>query len=191
MAARQRARPMSPEERRLAIIEAVLPLLRERGRDVSSRELADAAGVAEGTVFRAFGDKESLISAAVEHYFDPEPFRNRLRGIDPDEPTADKIAQVLKLLRERFTGGIGLMSALRIEGRPPPRHEHDEGAWLHILPQVFRPEELSVPVETLGYYLRLIAFGSSVPVFNEAKRFDDDELIDLVLHGTLATDRKN
>src|SRR5690606_7710841 len=43
---RERARPLSPEERREAILEAVLPLLRERGRDVTSRELAEASGVA-------------------------------------------------------------------------------------------------------------------------------------------------
>src|SRR5690606_24835873 len=50
---RERARPLAPEERREAILDAVLPLLRERGREVTSRELAEAAGVAEGTIFRA------------------------------------------------------------------------------------------------------------------------------------------
>src|SRR5690606_23916200 len=47
---RERARPLAPEERREAILDAVLPLLRERGREVTSRELAEAAGVAEGTI---------------------------------------------------------------------------------------------------------------------------------------------
>ena len=112
---RTRAQPMSPEERRESIIDAVVPLLKEHGRDVSSRQIAEAAGVAEGTIFRAFGDKETLISAAIARFFDPQPFRDALRAIDPDEPTVDKITQVVQLLRDRFHGVIGFMSALGME----------------------------------------------------------------------------
>ena len=54
---RERARPLPPDDRREAILEAIIPLLQERGRNVTSRELAEAAEVAEGTLFRAFGDK--------------------------------------------------------------------------------------------------------------------------------------
>ena len=39
--------------------------------------------IAEGTLFRAFGDTVSSITAAVEKLFDPEPFRLMLRAIDP------------------------------------------------------------------------------------------------------------
>ena len=46
------------------IIDAVIPLILEHGVGITSRQIAEAAGVAEGTVFRAFGDKESLIAAA-------------------------------------------------------------------------------------------------------------------------------
>ncbi|MBN9326134.1 MAG: TetR family transcriptional regulator, partial [Cellulomonas sp.] len=45
---------MPPDERRRAILRAVLPVVRERGADVTTRELAEAAGVAEGTLFRVF-----------------------------------------------------------------------------------------------------------------------------------------
>lgn len=183
---------MSPEERRSAIITAVLPLIQERGRDVSSRELAEAAGVAEGTLFRAFGDKESLIAAAVAAYFDPEPFRERLRGIDPEEPTERKVADLLRLMRERWEGVLGLFHALGIHDHP----SHDDIAaefatWVDALEPVFRPGELRVELETLVASLRLIAFATAIPHFNAPRPFSDDELIDLVLHGTLATDRKN
>jgi AcrR family transcriptional regulator len=182
---RTRARPMSPEERRSAILDAAIPLLRENGREVSTKQLAEAAGVAEGTLFRAFGDKDAIISAAIERYFDPEPFRNALRGIDPDEQTVDKIRQVLQLLSDRFTGVIGFMSVFRGDGGPPPRRETGEQEWIGILSQLFRPEELGIPVETLGFYLRLLAFGAAMPPITSAHAFTLDELLELVTRGVL------
>ena len=183
---RTRARPMSPEERRSHILDAAIPLLRESGRDVSTKQLAEAAGVAEGTLFRAFGDKEAIITAAVARFFDPEPFRNALRGIDPDEETVDKIRQVLALLRDRFTGVIGFMSTLAMAGGPPPRRESPADAeWLAILAQLFRQDELAIPVETLGFYLRLLAFGAAMPPITSAHVFTLDELLELVTRGVL------
>lgn len=190
---RERARPLAPDDRRSAILDAAMPLIREHGRDVSTRQLAEAAGVAEGTVFRAFGDKESILEAAIERVRDPEPLRNALRGIDPDEPTEEKVRQVLQLLRERMSQVIQFMAALRLQG-PPPSHPRPEDAqWLTILEQMFRPEELAIPVADLGHYLRLLAFGTSIPVFSAGHPFDTDDLVALVLRGVLppATEGKN
>jgi AcrR family transcriptional regulator len=47
---------MAPDDRRRAIVAAVVPLLLEHGDDVSTRQIADAAGIAEGTIFRVFPD---------------------------------------------------------------------------------------------------------------------------------------
>jgi AcrR family transcriptional regulator len=176
---------MTPEERRSAILDAAIPLLRAHGREMSTRQLAEAAGVAEGTLFRAFGDKDAIIAAAVERYFDPEPLRNALRSIDPAEPTVDKIRQVLELLRARFAGVIGFMSALRHQVEPPPRPERPESDWLDILARLFRPDELAIPVETLGFYLRLLAFGAAMPPITSAHAFTLEELLQLVTHGVL------
>ena len=50
---------MPPSERRAAIIRDVLPTLVERGVTVTTRQLASAAGVSEGTLFNVFADKEA------------------------------------------------------------------------------------------------------------------------------------
>ena len=73
-----RAAPMSAEERRASILAATVPLLLERGREVTTRELAVAAGVAEGTLFRVFADKQELVRAAVAQVLDPAQLLDEL-----------------------------------------------------------------------------------------------------------------
>jgi len=181
---RERARPLAPEERREAILDAVLPLLLERGRDVTSRELAEASGVAEGTIFRAFGDKESLLEAGLEKLLDPVPFRTELRRIPLDLPFEEKVACVIEALQLRFREVFRVMTLFQREG-PPPRRETDNQDWLVILRELFQPDvpRLAVPVDTLAWHLRLVAFGASIEPFNQARPFDADELATVVVHG--------
>ncbi len=188
METRQRARPLAPDDRRSAILDAAIPLLAERGRAVSTKEIAEAAGVAEGTVFRAFGDKERLIEAAAERYFDPDPLRAAIRGIDPSRPLEDKLRAVLSLLRTRFTGVIGLMSALG-ERRPPIRPDDIRDNWIQALTTVFGEDTsmLNADPETVGRFLRLVAFASSIPTFTANGPIDDADLVTLVLHGAIGT----
>ncbi|HEY8319661.1 MAG TPA: TetR/AcrR family transcriptional regulator [Amnibacterium sp.] len=185
---RERARPMAPDDRRAAMIEAVIPLLKEHGRDVSTRQIAEACGVAEGTVFRAFKDKDSLIAAAIEAYFDPLPFRTAIGSIDRDLPVEEKLRAVLHLLRERFAGVIGLMSALKMTGGPPPPGVQVSGeGWIDHFCALLGPDAdaLSMPVDLVAHHLRLVAFASSIPPFTIPHRFSDDELLALIAHGVL------
>ena len=78
-----RAAPLPLDERRAALIAATEPLLERFGRDVSTRQIAQAAGVAEGTIFRAFATKEALIDAVIEDAFDTQRTCNELAQIDP------------------------------------------------------------------------------------------------------------
>ncbi|MFD2795636.1 TetR/AcrR family transcriptional regulator [Promicromonospora vindobonensis] len=114
---RRRASPMTPDERRAAIAAAVMPLVAERGVDVTSRELAEAAGVAEGTLFRAFGDKTALVGAvAVEGLSRagrPEETLAELTGIDPALPLERRLELVIELSRHRMTEVMRWMSVLR------------------------------------------------------------------------------
>jgi AcrR family transcriptional regulator len=181
---RERARPLPPDDRREAILWAALPLIKEHGRNVSTRQIAEAAGIAEGTLFRAFGDKDSLIQAAVERFFDPVPLIAALRSIDPDLPLEQKLSDVLVHLRARFTGMVTMMTALGMSARPPVSVELTE-QWMNALRDLLAPHEaeLTVPPETVAYYLRLLAFASSFSQFNVAFEFATDQLASLVAHG--------
>ena len=65
------------------IVEATLPLLLEHGEMVTTRQIAEAAGIAEGTIFRVFADKDELIAAVVEHAVDPAPLERGARRHRP------------------------------------------------------------------------------------------------------------
>ena len=108
----RRASPMAPEDRRTAILVAAIPLLRERGTAVTTRELADAAGVAEGTLFRVFADKEQLVRAAIEMALDPGPLMARLAAIAPEAGLRATVTEAVELLQARSGDIAVLLSAI-------------------------------------------------------------------------------
>ncbi|MFB9310662.1 AcrR family transcriptional regulator [Agromyces hippuratus] len=177
-----RARPMPVEERRAAIAQATLPLLVAHGRDVTTRQIADASGVAEGTLFRVFDDKEAIIDAAVEHFLDPEPFRAALRSIDPSLPLELKVELVLARFLERFSGIFGVFASLGSRPRPPAQN-------LEIITDIFDEllapdlEALRVPPAQVFKFVRLVAFSSAMPQFGPTIGLDTDELAHLIVHG--------
>ncbi|MET0932799.1 MAG: TetR/AcrR family transcriptional regulator [Mycetocola sp.] len=182
-----RAAPLSPEDRRSMIVDAVLPLLLEHGRAVTSRQLAEAAGVAEGTIFRAFGDKSSLLKAAVARYLDPEPLLTELAGIDPSEPLEQKIRAILGALRRRFDGVFRVMSTLSEEDRPTPasvREDIERVVAAALAPDADRLRWSTAQIAQLA---RLLAFSSSFPLLTSGSEFTDDQLAEFVLHGILGS----
>ena len=61
---------MPADQRRASIIAATRPLLAEHGLDLTTRQVAEATGIAEGTIFRHFTSKDELISAVIADSLD-------------------------------------------------------------------------------------------------------------------------
>ncbi|GAB2481667.1 hypothetical protein GCM10027063_24690 [Promicromonospora xylanilytica] len=139
---------MTPDERRAAIAAAVMPLVAERGVDVTSRELAEAAGVAEGTLFRAFGDKTALVGAvAVEGLTRagrPEETLAELTGIDQALPLERRLELVIEKGRSRTAEVMRWMSVLRRMAPPPDQHERLHSYRRMFLDQRARQHEATV-----------------------------------------------
>lgn len=152
----RRAAPLPLEQRRAAVLAATVPLLRERGAQVSTRELAEAAGVAEGTLFRVFPDKRALVQAALAAALDPAPLEAALARIDLGAPLAARVTRVVELLAERADGIIGLMTALhevaegdhgsRPHGGPWKEHEARDARVLAAVALVLEPDAGSLRV---------------------------------------------
>lgn len=186
---RERARPLSPEERRAEIIAATRPLLYEHGRATTTRLIADAAGIAEGTIFRAFASKEELFDAVLEAEFDPSSFLEEVLRIDPDLELRERMVAYTTLLQRRFVGIFGLMSAMGMR-KPPDKLRDPEvrqrlaegGLAMLLTPDAHR---FTLPVERVVDLIRLLTFSGSHPHISDQRPLSPEEIVDVVLHGVL------
>jgi AcrR family transcriptional regulator len=103
---------MAPAERRAAIVDAARPLVMRYGSAVTTRQIAEAGGIAEGTIFRVFPDKESVVQAVVAEVFDPEPTLRELAAVDRGLPLRERLVAATAVLQGRLSQVFGLLDAL-------------------------------------------------------------------------------
>lgn len=187
---------MTPDERRCMLVEATLPLLARHGLKVTSKQIAEAAGVAEGTVFKAFGDKDNLVRAALSRGLDAEPILAELAAVDMGRPVRERVHLVTDILRRRFIAVFELMLAVGIQGPPAEAQRHCEGAHAQharILTEVQRilaPDagEFRLPLPEVVRIMRLLTFAGSHPLVTDGHLLSVDEITAVLLDGMLRTD---
>lgn len=187
---------MSPDDRKRAIVAAALPVLREHGKDATTKQIAEAAGIAEGTIFRVFASKEELVEAVVASVFDPLEYVADIEAIDLDQPLRERMLALTELMQRRFASVFELMIKLALPkppGPPPHRsgaHDHSDdwrdqvrGRMTLIL--AADADRFRLPVDEVIRVLRLLTFSGSHPHITEQQLMTPDEIVDVVLHGTL------
>jgi AcrR family transcriptional regulator len=188
-----RSQALSAEARRAMLIRATLPLLMEHGPKVTTRQIAEAAGVAEGTIFRVFPDKDSLVHAAIAEVLDPEPTLAELRAVDMRMPLRVRTLQVTSILRVRLIRVFTLMLALRTHGSGGPFEPHRQTAKQAndlVLAEVVRilepdADQLRWPVIEVARVLRLLVFSGSHPLITDGNLLRTDEITEVILDGLL------
>ncbi len=199
---------MSREDRRDAIAAATVPLLVEHGAAVTTRQIAEAAGVAEGTLFRAFTDKDELLRAAVVRSLDPQPLVDAILAL-PGDDLAALVRELAGLLAEAQRAGMRVFAVAHqvLGGRLGPegssretRPVHDRAGHGHpgldarqrsvaalrtAIEERLRPhaDELRVPAHVAATVVSSFVFGNAVPHLAGASPLDADQVADLLLHG--------
>ncbi len=178
-----RAPALPAEERRAAIVAAALPLLVERGEMVTTHEIACAAGIAEGTIFRVFADKDELIGAVVDAALDPDPLDAALAAIDCGGDLEAELAAAVGILRQRVVDVWRLLSSVgaRFHGHAR-RPTHDLPALVALFDR--HREELSVDPVVAARLLRALTLSVTHPML-AADPMPPDEMLPLFLHGVV------
>jgi AcrR family transcriptional regulator len=188
-----RAVRMPPAERRAAIVAATLPLVLRHGAAVSTRQIAEAAGVAEGTIFRVFPDKEALMCAVTEAAFDPTPTLTRMAAIDRGLPLRERLVAAAAIVQEKLAGAFALIDALGLTGPPPHRADRPARGGptgmndaLHAaLTDVVGDDRdrLTVPVAHFAHVLRLLVFSGTHPKLTDGRPLSAAEVVGILLDG--------
>ncbi len=129
---------MPPEERRAAIIAATRPLILQYGAEVSTKQIAEACALAEGTLFRVFPNKDAIVHACVDDLLDPKSLVAAIGRIDRGLSLPDQITEAVRLLYDAGRQVVGVFAILHpkraagekaIEPKHPAHQQDDKAVW--------------------------------------------------------------
>lgn len=177
----KRAAAMPPEERRAAIVDAVRPLLAQYGESITTKQIAQAAGIAEGTIFRVFADKDELLDAVLEATLDQEPFESALRAIDPGLPFEDQLVAATELIQRRVVDVWTLLSHLSAKRHDQVRRPMTDSP---ALADIFAAHADRIRVQPIAAarLLRALTMSLTHPMI-AAEASTAADIVDTVLHG--------
>jgi AcrR family transcriptional regulator len=119
--------PSPPPERgdaarnRALLLDAARRLIAERGAEaVSMDDIAAAAGVGKGTVFRRFGSREGLMAALLD-FSETEWQASVISGPPPLGPGAPPMDRLLAFGRSRLEVNLRLADLIRAAGQAGTR----------------------------------------------------------------------
>jgi AcrR family transcriptional regulator len=191
---------MAPDERRRSIVDVAVPLLLQHGHAVTTKQIAEAAGIAEGTIFRVFEDKAALLMAVAEETMNPSSGSDELTAaLEGVTDLRERVRVTTGHLQERSERVVAVMMALRglwmsqaserqhRDHRPgPPQFVIDSHrALLDRLTEVFEPHrhELAVPPRKAALLLRTLTLGMRHPGADQEPMLSPDEIADVLIHG--------
>lgn len=184
---------MSAPDRRRAIVEAVTPLIMERGVSATTADLARAAGIAEGTIFGVFPDKDALIHEVVTAALDPRDTIGALSEIGSNVGLRDALDQASSALSARDRRIHDLMSVLPSFRASARQRKDVRTAALEANSEIYEAltglfarysDKLTVTPGAAAAALRGLLFALHSPFTPESERLTEAEALTIFVHGT-------
>ena len=184
---------MSPDDRRRAIVKAVVPLILDRGAGVTSREMAEAAGVAEGTIFSVFPDKGAILTETVRFTLDPCPVERALAAIPLSDPMEKQLESAVRILAERNQQFGSLMGVLKAMHSGHEAHAKDVRSFvtrsneqiLAALTELLgrNVDRLRTDPEEAAITLRGFVFANAHPLMMTTRSLAAEQIVDMLMFG--------
>lgn len=194
----RRASPLPPDERRQAIIAATRPLLISSGGQFTTKQVAEAAGIAEGTIFRVFATKQDLLAAVIEDALDPTALCRAIEALPAADSLTAHIAAILTEIRGELDATAAVMAALHAipiaDAGACTRPSIGHGTSVQLgharmlraaIEDALEPwaGDLRLTVEQAAALLHSIAFVTSHPFMAGPQDTDSQTLADVIVHG--------
>jgi len=195
---------MSIERRRAMIVQAALPLLVEIGPNVTTLQIARAAGISEPAIYRAFADKKEVLTACLEEAMNPEHVINELEAIDSEDEIAERLSAIIEVIRAQGERTVAVLYAIRMAHSSKQRDhkslpnekwnrlkESRTSAYSRIHGAVCRvletnEKDLRIPVMDAATLILAIVMSIRSSGWDVGHAsVTTDKLVDLILHGIM------
>ena len=181
-----RATPLPAAERRSAIMAATERLLVERGQAVSTREIAEAAGIAEGTIFRVFATKDAIVDALFEDAFDACADWDKLTAVDPASGLEPCLVELVELLQRRIRRVMALFAAVGFrKPQASPEILEQRRLGYEAIARLLRPHHarLRTSPDAAARHIHGMVLAMTHPMLTDRPIHDPREIVDLALNG--------
>lgn len=194
-AKKRRAPGMLREDRRKMIVQAVLPLVAEHGPTVTTAQIARAAGIGEGTIFRAFEDKDELLQACLEAALRPDGVLELIAEIPLEEPLPRRLVEAADAMGAHLDRMGAIAGAMHAHGKRREPHRRTDlrdnradsfAGMRDAIAELFEPEREQLrlkPDQLAALFLSLLLSRAR----DRQEKIPMDQLVEVFLNGAVAT----
>lgn len=163
-------------------------LIVAQGGNVSTKAIAEAAGIAEGTIFRVFPTKEAIIDAIFEDAFDYESRQSEIAAIDLNADLETRLVALATILQRRIRRIQELLAAVgfrRLKSMHSRKNRERHDPNLTGITAIIEPDRnrLRVPPQEAARLLFAIVMAMTNPMMGGRSDVDPKEIVTLLLNG--------
>ncbi len=166
-------------------------MLVSHGEKVTTRQIAEAAGIAEGTIFRVFANKDEVIEAVIDDLTDLSRICRLVANTAGEPSLIAQVRAVLTVVGAEVAAFAELgpfIHQRRMAAQKEPFHQHpepDHRQFLTAVEEVLEPfaEELTVSPQQAAWLVEMALLSTALPHIPSSPITRPQDLADVLVHG--------